>query len=100
MSTPTTTPSDPVTAAQGRPSTGPASRPRTKKLGRWMTAGQVARYFGIAESQFYAHREDWPGFPKPIAPLWPGGRKVYDRQLVEKWATRVARQAQQGEARS
>ena len=87
---------------QDRPSTGPAAPPsRTRKaksasaLG--LTAGEVAALMGISATGFWALRQARHDFPRPVSPLWPGGRGLYDRAAVLAWWRREVKRAQKRE---
>lgn len=69
-------------------------KPRTgTSLG--MTGKEVADLLGINPSDFSRLHRERADFPKPLLPFWPGGRRLYDRDLILKWWKKQARDAQQ-----
>jgi predicted DNA-binding transcriptional regulator AlpA len=65
-----------------------------------MTASEVAALIGISVTSFWHLRNARADFPRPVPPLWPGGRPLWDRGSVERWWRARVRQAQQREARA
>jgi predicted DNA-binding transcriptional regulator AlpA len=60
-----------------------------------MTAGEAARLLGMSETSFWALRQARRDFPRPVPPLWPNGRPLFDRSAIERWWRAQVRQAQQ-----